>query len=112
MEKALEDLSTYNGFNLYIDRPALLEEGVDLNFPVSLRVENVSLKSALNMILQQAKLTWIIKDEVLQVTTRRAGSSLPTRTYPVAKLLKGDLPGTGSPQDRLIKLITSTIEPR
>jgi hypothetical protein len=69
------------------------------------------LLTALNMLLNQAKLTWVIKDEVLQVTTRRAESCLPTRTYPVAKLLKGDLPGTGLPQDRLIELITTKIDP-
>ena len=110
---AIEQLAAWNNLNIYVDRPALEEEGVNLERPVSLRVDQVSLKSALTQLLDQVKLTWIIKDEVLQITTPDgAQNKLKLRTYPVAKLLRGDLPGTGAPHERLIALITQNIQPR
>jgi hypothetical protein len=109
---AIEQIAAWNNLNIYVDLPALEEEGIDLEQLVSLRLEQVSLKSALNLLLHQAKLTWIIKDEVLQVTTERAlCNTVIVRTYPVAKLLRGEFPGTGAPHERLITLITQTIQP-
>jgi type II secretory pathway component GspD/PulD (secretin) len=86
--RAIEQLAAWNNINIYVDRPALVEEGVNLEQPVSLRLDQVSLKSALILLLHQAKLTWIIKDEVLQVTTERAASGkLEQRAYEVADLV-------------------------
>src|SRR5262249_59409823 len=47
-----------------------------------------SLKSALNLLLHQVHLTYVIKDEVLQVTTEsHARGKLVTKSYNVADLV-------------------------
>jgi hypothetical protein len=55
---------------------------------VSINVKNVTLRSALNLILNLHNLTWIIKDEVLKITSEdmRHGE-LYSVTYPVADLV-------------------------
>jgi type II secretory pathway component GspD/PulD (secretin) len=107
LKQAIEDLGTLsNGVNFYTDTAALNAAGVNLEQPLSLKVENISLKSALNLLLKQAKLTYLIKDEVLQITTEdEARGKLKQVTYPVADLVippsDGTLPNTSNFQSAL-----------
>jgi hypothetical protein len=117
LKDAIEILGNVNNVNLYIDTAALDAAGVNLSQLTSLKVENLSLKSALNLLLKQARLTYVIKDDVLQITTEEeARGKLKQVTYPVADLV---IPPTGTPasadgpgrstEDQLIKLITTTV---
>ncbi|GIW80136.1 MAG: hypothetical protein KatS3mg105_1943 [Gemmatales bacterium] len=87
--EAIEDLNNLTGINVVPDYAALEEEGISLDQPLSLSLSSsISLKSALNLLLGQAKLTYIIKDEVLKITTpRRARGKLVQKTYQVADLV-------------------------
>ncbi len=88
LEQVLEDLGSWHGINIVPDTRALESEGVSLKQPIKLCLENVSLKSALNLILKKAGLTYVIADEVVQVTTERhASGKLVTVTYNVADLV-------------------------
>jgi hypothetical protein len=69
LRKAIEDIRDWHGINIYIDEPALNEEGISLDRPITLKLEQVALKSALNLILKNTHLTYVVKDEVLQITT-------------------------------------------
>ena len=67
---------------------ALEEANIDLDVPVTLKVEGISLKSALNLLLRQAKLTFVIRDEVVCITTPEyLKGNLKVVTYPVADLV-------------------------
>jgi type II secretory pathway component GspD/PulD (secretin) len=101
LRQAIDDLGKMNGVNIYVDKNALDNGGVNLDQLTSLQIENISLKSALNLLLQQAKLTYVIKDEVLQITTEEeARGKLKQVTYPVADLVippsDGTLPNTSN----------------
>ncbi len=86
--QVLDDLRAWENINIYIDQKALDAQGVSLEHPVSVKLENISLKSALNLILKQVQLTWIIKDEVLQITTdAEAKGKMKRVTYEVADLV-------------------------
>jgi len=88
LEQVLDDLRSWHNINIVPDLPAIESEGISLKRPVSIKLEDVSLKSALNMILHQAHLIWVIKDEVLQVTTEhQANGTLETRTFQVTDLV-------------------------
>lgn len=88
LKDAIEDLRSFYGINIVPDMPALEQEGISLDRPVSLKLEQVSLKSALNLLLHSAHLTYVIKDEVLQITTEsHARGKLQTVTYQVADLV-------------------------
>src|SRR5207248_1613981 len=71
LRQALEDLRAMAGMHIYLDSAALAGESVNAETPVSLKVENITLKSALNLLLGQAHLTYVVKDEVLKVTTEK-----------------------------------------
>ncbi|HMC64714.1 MAG TPA: hypothetical protein VKI65_07230, partial [Gemmataceae bacterium] len=88
LSQALSDLHEWSSINIVPDSAALQEEGIALDRPVTLKLEAVSLKSALNILLKQVHLTYIIQDEALQVTTEKnAKGKLVQRTFPVADLV-------------------------
>jgi type II secretory pathway component GspD/PulD (secretin) len=88
LRQAISDLQTLSGVNIYLDQEALRDTGVGVDQPLSLNVEGISLKSALNLLLKQVHLTYLIKDEVLQITTENnAKGRLRQVTYPVADLI-------------------------
>jgi type II secretory pathway component GspD/PulD (secretin) len=123
LRQVIDDLRASYGVNIYVDQLALDQEGVSMERPVSVKLEDVSLKSALNLTLKQVHLTYIIKDEVLQITSESAARGRLERvTYQVADLGipipsvadPAPIPGTATstPEERLIKLLTCTVEPR
>ena len=57
------------GMNIHLDTYALAAETIDPDKPVSLKVDDISLKSVLNLLLNQVHLTHVISDQVLKVTT-------------------------------------------
>jgi type II secretory pathway component GspD/PulD (secretin) len=88
LKEVLNDLATLSGINIVEDTAALQERGISLDQPLSLRVENISLKSTLNLLLQKVHLTWMIKEQVLQITTEeKAKGKLVQRVFPVADLV-------------------------
>lgn len=85
----LEHLAQLAQVNLFIDPQGLQEEGISSDSPVTINLQrDISLKSALHLILQPMHLDYVIKDEVLKITSEqyRAGT-LYTMTYNVADLV-------------------------
>src|SRR5262249_39938494 len=88
LRQVIEDLHQLAQINVVPDTDALQEASISLESPLSLKVEHMSLKSALNILLKQARLTYVIKDEALQITTEEhAKGKLKMVTYPVADLV-------------------------
>jgi type II secretory pathway component GspD/PulD (secretin) len=86
--KVIDELRDVNGINIVIDDPALQEQGISLESPITIKLDQVSLRSALNMILHKVHLTHLVKDEALQITTEeRAKGKLVAVTYQVADLV-------------------------
>lgn len=87
--KVIETLGKLADVNVVLDVQGLAEEGMSTDSPVTLNLsKEVSLRSALNLILQPHHLSYVIKDEVLKITSEqlRAGE-IYTRTYSVADLI-------------------------
>jgi tetratricopeptide (TPR) repeat protein len=119
LREVIDDLRERQGIDIFVDKCALEAQEVSLEFPVSMRVEDVSLKSALNLVLNSAHLTYVIKDGVLQITTKQAArGKTEGRVYEVADLLDGPAcPCDGkeksaeSRAEALIKIISTTVAP-
>jgi hypothetical protein len=92
LKEALTYIADKLKFDIQYDVVALREAAVDPTaIPVSINVHGIKLASALNLILSQNKLTTIIQDEVLQITTKeRANSTLVMRVYDVHDLAEAD----------------------
>lgn len=124
LKKVLRDLRDAYGINVVPDLPALQAAGASLDVPITLHLDEVSLKSALKLILHEADLTFAVKDEVVVITTEEAaGGRLRAVTYAVADLVvpisptfsdrPAIEPNDGQTQEaKLIKLITNSISPR
>src|SRR5207249_10003698 len=79
LSQALNDLREWSSINIVPDTAALQDEGIALDRPVTLKLEAVSLKSALNLLLHQVRLTYVIADEALPVTTQKCASGKQER---------------------------------
>ncbi len=85
----IDDLSKATGVNMVLDLRGLNQEGVSSDTRVSLNVNSeISLKSALNLILEPLHLSYVIKDEVLKVTSEQLKDGvILTEVYDVADLV-------------------------
>jgi tetratricopeptide (TPR) repeat protein len=73
---------------ILLDKPALEEAAIPPEQPVTISLNNVSLRSALRLLLKQLGLTYVIKDEILVITTKEAAEKeLVVKVYPVADLV-------------------------
>lgn len=89
LSAVIDDLSKATGVNMVLDLRGLGQEGVSTDTRVSLNVNSeISLKSALNLILEPLHLSYVVKDEVLKVTSEQLrDGEIYTRTYSVADLV-------------------------
>jgi len=83
----LGELAQQADFKLHIKEGALAEDGIALNEPVTLHLKNVSIETALHYMLMPLGLTWVIKNDLLQITTEIDAEEVEvSRTYNVRKL--------------------------
>src|SRR5262249_23606973 len=83
LESVIEELSSWHNINIVPDFASLDQEGISLKRPVTLKVQDISLKSALELLLHNLHLTYVLQDEVLLITTERhAVGKQVTTTYP------------------------------
>ncbi len=89
LSKVLDYLANVTAVNLYIDPQGLAEEGVASDTPVTINLRNdIMLKSALNLILEPLHLSYVVKDDVLKITSEQAREGqVITKTYNVADLV-------------------------
>ncbi|MFZ1935680.1 MAG: hypothetical protein WCB27_15250 [Thermoguttaceae bacterium] len=110
----LDYLKQRHCIEIQTDHKALEDTGVGTDSPVTVDLKGISLRSALNLMLRNLNLTWIIEDEVLIITTvEEAETRLDTKVYDVADLVvcrdEHDMPWDD--YDSLTDIITSTIKP-
>lgn len=87
--EVLDDLSTVTGVPMHIDERALGAVRVTTETPVKLQLPNtISLKSALNLMLNDLDLTYVIEDDVLKITSMQAKrTNVYPRVYRVTDLV-------------------------
>jgi type II secretory pathway component GspD/PulD (secretin)/tetratricopeptide (TPR) repeat protein len=86
--EVLKDLQDTQLVNIVADKQAMQESLININEPISQQLENIPLKSALNLILRDAKLTYVIRDDVIYVTTEKySKGKLVSKVYQVTDLV-------------------------
>jgi hypothetical protein len=100
---------------LQFDTNALRDSGIDpATTPVTRNLKGLSLRSALNLVLDELNLTWLIRDEVLLITTKDAANEiLETRVYDVSDfVVSPSQPKQHDVQmESLVKTIKDAIHP-
>jgi RNA polymerase sigma factor (sigma-70 family) len=103
---AVEDFRKLTGVNLIVDWKSLMQQGL-VDSPVTLRVERVSARSALRLILRDTDLGYYIDDGMLVLVPLNVSrEKMVRRIYPVA-----DLVGADQKADNLIEVITQMTGP-
>src|SRR5205823_4685409 len=88
LEQVIYDLKNLTGLNIVATQTVLAEAGISLSQKVSKEVDNISLASALKVLLDEMNLTWVIEDEVLKITTyAHSKGKIEVKTYQVADLI-------------------------
>ncbi|MFV0444237.1 MAG: hypothetical protein ACK5Q5_11770 [Planctomycetaceae bacterium] len=84
----LEHINATQLINVVADEAGLMDSGVQASTPITINVDGIKLKSALNLILVPLDLSYTIEDEVLKITSRlRQQGDLEAQVYPVADLV-------------------------
>ncbi len=89
LREVIDSLSQLTGINIHLDSRGLNQEGVTSDTPITFNLNReIQLKSALNLILEPLHLSYVIKDEVLKITSEQLrDGDLQTYTYNVADLV-------------------------
>jgi uncharacterized protein YfaS (alpha-2-macroglobulin family)/TolA-binding protein len=108
----VERVKRFHQIEIQVDQKALADMGIDPDTPVTRSLKDISLRTALRLMLRDLDLTYVIQDEVLLITTpEKAETMLTTVVYPVADLLKRSNEDGADDFDSLIGTITSTVLP-
>jgi hypothetical protein len=105
LREVIKYLNELHGINIEVNRKKLEDIGVTLDSPVTQVVKGVSLASALNLWLDEAGMTYVIKNEVLLFTSVEDAQRASTpRIY--------DLTGLGGAADRetLLKAVELVLD--
>ena len=89
LSEVVETLGRMAGVNVYLDVHGVSAEGVTTDEPISISLtEPISLRSALNLILEPLHLSYVIQNEVLRITSEQTReSNTYVRVYNVADLV-------------------------
>ncbi|MEC9002659.1 MAG: hypothetical protein VX644_04740, partial [Planctomycetota bacterium] len=87
----VDTLGRMAGINVHLDRRGLVAEGVTSDTPVTIALSQpVSLQSALNLILEELRLSYVIRNEVLLITSEQTrDTDVYQEVYNVADLVIG-----------------------
>ncbi len=86
---AMESLADQVGINIIFDDLALAAENVNPDRMINVPIKSpISLKSAMEVILSQVGLVYVVENEIIRVTSKDARSTnLATKTYYIGDLI-------------------------
>jgi hypothetical protein len=119
LENIIDFLQAEYKIPILLDLPALEDAGLISAMPVTARLKNMSLRSALRLLLKPTDLTYVLRNEVLLITTRdSAQSKLVTGIYDVRDLRQAVRPpnqpagaSAWADYDELIGVLTECVSP-
>ena len=116
LETPVKDVTDYlkdvHHIEIQFDEPALKQAGVEYYRPVTKNLKGVSLRSGLHSVLDEMRLTYVVRNGVLLITSPAMAESryLETRFYVVEDLVPpqpGGSAATGGLQDLLIGTVAA-----
>jgi hypothetical protein len=123
-QDVIEYLATVTNQPILLDKQDAKDASIDYDSPVNLSVKGVTVRTVLRKILAEYGLTFVVKEETIQiVSVQKAREMMTTRAYPVADLITfsnfgnfGGVPATAFDimvnTARLIDTIQQTVDPQ
>ncbi len=88
LSEAVEGVRALTGLPVSWDTDSISKAGISTVMPVSERIGSISARNALNIILDNAKLSYVIEFDTVRITTReKVKGRLYTKVYAVADLV-------------------------
>jgi Flp pilus assembly secretin CpaC/tetratricopeptide (TPR) repeat protein len=88
LSEAVENVRSLTGLPVSWDTDSITKAGVSLAIPVTERIGNISARNALAILLDKAKLSFVIEYDTVRVTTtEKAKGRLYTKVFSVADLV-------------------------
>ncbi|HEX5446021.1 MAG TPA: hypothetical protein VFW87_19500, partial [Pirellulales bacterium] len=88
LKDAVDFLKEKHQIEIQLDMRALEDGGMGSDTPVTRQLKGITLRSALRLLLGEYELTYVIRNEVLLITSKNeAENMLSTRVYPVGDLV-------------------------
>lgn len=89
-EKPLTDVFDYlkqrHEIEIQLDMRALTDAGVGSDTPITRSIKGVTLRSALNLLLNELDLTYLVRNGVLVITSNIEAENMPDTTHPLFNL--------------------------
>jgi type II secretory pathway component GspD/PulD (secretin) len=104
LSEALDALREMTGVNIVPDKTFIDQDGIVMDQPVTMPLDRLPLRTVLRLMLQNCRLTYVIKDGVVLVTTPAGERGKMTEViYPVADLVvQTDRDYPGDPVNQLV----------
>jgi hypothetical protein len=88
LESVVNFLQDEYDIPIQLDTQSLEDASLTVDEPVTVNLKNITLRSALRLMLKSMQLTYVIRDEVMMITTpEEAETYLIAKVYPVADLV-------------------------
>jgi hypothetical protein len=88
LSDVINDFKEKHKIEIDLDRKALNEAGVGTDTPMTETLKNITLRSALRLLLMRLDLTYVVGDGYLLITSKsQAEEKLSTKIYPVRDLV-------------------------
>jgi len=82
LEDVVDFLNARLDGNIFIDRATLTDEGVALDVPITLKMDNVPARRILKRLCEPMQLATVLENEAVVITTQaKAGETLETRVH-------------------------------
>lgn len=88
LAEVMKHIASTKGINVVVDELGLEDSGITAYTPITINIDGIQLKSALNLILKPLNLDYAIEDEVLKVTSAlRQQGEMKVNVYQVSDLV-------------------------
>lgn len=114
LSDVVASLSKLHHIPIVFDVKSMEEAGIATDTQVTAHMQGISLRSALKLVLGDLELTYLVRNEVLSITTEaKAETIMLTRIYPVRDIAEQQATddSAGGATDLLIEIIRSIVAP-
>jgi|GEM_PF-3170199 len=81
LKDAIEFLAEKHGIPIVLDAKSLEEASVNIDTPVTKRLKGLTLRSTLNLVLDELELTYAVQNGVLMITTEAEAQKLKSKPF-------------------------------
>jgi hypothetical protein len=107
LRQVLDDIRFWRNLTLVIEEAALQQDEISLDRPVTISLDNVSVKSALGLILKPCGLECVVKDDFVLVTT---ASQVESRNAGCEDIQTFYIKPTGQDLGKWLKQLLGNVE--